>query len=80
MTSKDIIIKLIDNKLVTGEEAYVLLNDVLKGEMVAVNEMLKPKSPNSNGNIWTTSPSITYATADTAGVAYSTAYNVQTNK
>lgn len=78
MTSKDIIIKLIDNKAITGEEAYVLLNDILKGEMVAVNEMLKPKTPN-NGYIWTTSPSITYATADTAGVSCGTAYNVQSN-
>ena len=41
MTSKEIVIKLIDNKLITGEEAYVLLNDLFKAEMVAVNETLK---------------------------------------
>lgn len=46
MTSKDIIIKLIDNKSITGEETYVLLNDILKGEMVAVNEALTNVKPN----------------------------------
>lgn len=42
MTSKDIIVRLIDNKSITGEEAYTLLNDILKGEMVAVHEVLNP--------------------------------------
>lgn len=41
MTSKDIIIKLIDEDKITGEEAYMLLNDIFKAEMVAVNETLK---------------------------------------
>jgi len=44
MTSKEIIVKLIDNHTLTGEEAYILMNDVLKGEMVVVNETLKDKS------------------------------------
>ena len=34
MTSKEIICKLIDERLINGEEAYTLLNDVLKGEIV----------------------------------------------
>lgn len=41
MTSKEIIIKLIDTKKITGEEAYTLLKDILKGEMLAFNEALK---------------------------------------
>ena len=52
MTSKDIIIKLIDDKVITGEEAYLLINDVLKAEMVAVNEALgKFKKDVDNINI-----------------------------
>lgn len=67
MTSKDIIIHLIDNKSITGEEAYVLLNDVLKGEMVAVNEILKSKlNPYTTGisipPVWNTA-----ATSASAG-------------
>lgn len=46
MTSKEIIIRLIDNKTINGEEAYLLINDILKAEMVAVNEALgKIKTP-----------------------------------
>lgn len=41
MTSREIIIKLIDEHKITGEETYTLLNDIFKGEMVAVNEILK---------------------------------------
>ena len=48
MTSKEIIVKLIDEHLINGEEAYVLMNDVLKGEMVAANEILRGMDNNSN--------------------------------
>ena len=41
MTSKDIIIRLIDEKLISGEEAYTLMNDVLHDEMRQVYENLK---------------------------------------
>lgn len=41
MTSREIIIDLIDKDKITGEQAYVLLNDIFKAEMVAVNETLK---------------------------------------
>lgn len=47
MTSKDIIIKLIDEDKITGEEAYMLLNDIFKAEMVAVNETLKDAAKTS---------------------------------
>lgn len=53
MTSKDIIIRLIDESKITGEEAYVLLNDIFKGEMVAVNEILHKSSKTlDSGNWW----------------------------
>lgn len=48
MTSREIIIKLIDDQLIGGEEAYVLLNDIFKAEMVAVNETLKEANKNSS--------------------------------
>lgn len=64
MTSKDIIIKLIDSQTITGEEAYVLMNDVLKGEMVAVNEVFKDFNKKSSGTTWVSSPyTITTASA-----------------
>ena len=34
MTAKEIIIKLIDEKAINGEEAYILLNAVLQSEMM----------------------------------------------
>lgn len=52
MTSKEIVIKLIDNTLITGEEAYVLLNDLFKAEMVAVNETLKECNKQGGHNNW----------------------------
>ena len=74
MTSKDIIIKLIDNNYITGEEAYVLLNDVLKGEMVAVNESLRFNTPSRSPSvepIWVGTSPITYT---------STSANISTSK
>ena len=53
MTSREIIIKLIDEHKITGEETYTLLNDIFKGEMVAVNEILKTSSsPSTINNDW----------------------------
>lgn len=63
MTSKEIIIRLIDNKTINGEEAYLLINDILKAEMVAVNEALgKIKTPETINipSTWSTASSLTY--------------------
>lgn len=43
MTSKEIIIKLIDEKKINGEEAYVLLNDILQSEMLETYKTLENK-------------------------------------
>lgn len=43
MTSKEIIIKLIDEKKINGEEAYVLLNDILQSEMLETYKALENK-------------------------------------
>ena len=68
MTSKDIIIKLIDDKVITGEEAYLLINDVLKAEMVAVNEALGTFKKNVDSinipSVWTTSNPYSYHLAN----------------
>ena len=42
-TSKDIVIRLIDQKLISGEEAYVLLNDILQSEMLETYKALENK-------------------------------------
>lgn len=44
MQSKDIIIRLIDEKIINGEEAYTLLNDILHDELRQCWENLKSTS------------------------------------
>lgn len=44
MTSKEIIVKLIDEHLIDGEQAYVLINDIVQAEMVATMKLLKEDS------------------------------------
>ena len=41
MTSKEIVCRLIDEDKINGEEAYVLLNDILKAEMQEVWKTLE---------------------------------------
>lgn len=43
MTSKEIIIKLIDEKKINGEEAYIIINDVLQSEMLETYKALENK-------------------------------------
>lgn len=43
MTSKEIIIKLIDEKKINGEEAYTIINDVLQSEMLETYKTLENK-------------------------------------
>ena len=63
MSSKEIIIKLIDEKLISGEEAYVLINDIIQGELTESWKILN-SNPNSFSthlsNILTTSDSTYY--------------------
>ena len=44
MGSRDIIIKLLNEHLITGEEAFVLINDVLQSEMLEAWKALNNKS------------------------------------
>lgn len=43
MTSKEIIINLINEQKINGEEAYVLLNDILQSEMLETYKALENK-------------------------------------
>lgn len=56
MTSQQIIIRLIDEKLINGEEAYTLLNDILKGEIVNCWETLNENSDKTSKTISIASP------------------------
>ena len=63
LTSRQIIIKLIDDKIITGEEAFTLINDIIQAEMVETYKILEKKDTekssqtwNSNWNKLTTTP------------------------
>ena len=62
LTSRQIIIKLIDNKIITGEEAFTLINDIIQAEMVETYKILEKKDSEKPNYTWTTtqkvSPSI----------------------
>lgn len=64
MSSKQIIIKLIDEHLISGEEAYTLMNDIIVGEIkIASDSLISP---------YIRIPSITDNTAiSTTGATYS---------
>ena len=52
MQSRDIIIKLIDEGKITGEEAFILINDIIISEVYgAMKEMAKTENK-SNGIDW----------------------------
>lgn len=70
MTSREIIIKLVDSKVISGEEAFTLINDICKQEMYDVWKTLESSktSESSKTNIsphltWTYDPNIYTVTA-----------------
>lgn len=83
MTSREIIINLIDNKIINGEQAFTLINDLLKAELLEAWETLNSSKENSKSDlttdfnrIWVSSNPYTisgssYATnnSETAGLA-----------
>ena len=50
MTGKEIIIRLIDEKAITGEEAYVLLNAILQSELMDAWKVLDESKKSSKKN------------------------------
>lgn len=47
MSSREIVQRLIDEKLLSGEEAFTLINDLCKAEMLDTWQMLEGKNKNS---------------------------------
>lgn len=77
MTSREIVIDLIDKGLITGEQAFTLINDIVAAEIKEALEIIeKSKKNQSNGIEWvkinnepwsiTTSPNWTYSPTITA--------------
>lgn len=52
LTSRQIIIKLIDNKIITGEEAFTLINDIIQAEMVETYKVLEKKDSEKSSRVW----------------------------
>lgn len=52
LTSRQIIIKLIDNKIITGEEAFTLINDIIQAEMVETYKVLEKKDAEKSSQTW----------------------------
>lgn len=76
MTSKEIITRLIDEKLINGEEAYVLINDIVQAELVASMKILKEGERNTNSiqwspSVWTTYSNNNLTAIDSSGTTYS---------
>lgn len=78
MTSKEIIIKLIDEKKIDGEQAYILINDILQSEMLETYKALENKKnseifKNPISPIWVgTSPATTITASDGYTSTYGT--------
>ena len=51
MTSREIIIDLIDKKIVNGEQAFTLINDLLKAEMLEAWETLNASKQNNKSSL-----------------------------
>ena len=52
LTSRQIIIKLIDDKIITGEEAFTLINDIIQAEMVETYKVLEKKDNEKLSQLW----------------------------
>lgn len=51
MSSREIVQRLIDEKLLSGEEAFTLINDLCKAEMLDTWQMLEGKNKSSSSYI-----------------------------
>lgn len=52
MTSREIIIKLIDGNLISGEEAVQLLNDIIVSEIYQAEQLVKDKPKDGGYHLW----------------------------
>lgn len=75
MTSREIIISLIDQKVINGEQAFVLINDIIAAELLESIKTLK-ESDKKDTIVWnngwsTTIPTYTPTISCTSGTASS---------
>ena len=74
MTSREIIIELIDKQIINGQDAFTLINDLLKAELLeAWNTLNASKEKNSSrvtipdlNSVWVNNPAFGITTCDTA--------------
>ena len=93
MTSREIVIDLIDKGLITGEQAFTLINDIVAAEIKEALEIIeKSKKNQGNGIAWvnvnnepwtiSTNPTWTYSPTITSSSGtcntYATSDSVQT--
>lgn len=81
MTSREIIIDLIDKQIINGQDAFTLINDLLKAELLEAWETLNTSKENRNSSrltisdlnsVWVNSPAYSISSCDT-GYTTSTA-------
>lgn len=51
MTSREIIIDLIDKQIINGQDAFTLINDLLKSELLEAWETLNASKQNGKSNL-----------------------------
>ena len=86
MTSREIIIELIDKQIINGQDAFTLINDLLKAELLEAWETLNASKENKNSSrltipdlntVWVNNPAYAVTTCDTG---YTTNTNTASNR
>ena len=76
MTSREIIITLIDKQIINGQEAFTLINDLLKAELLEAWDTLNASKENRNSSrltisdlnsVWANNPAYTISTCGDTG-------------
>lgn len=79
MTSREIIITLIDKQIINGQEAFTLINDLLKAELLEAWDTLNASKEKSSSrltisdlnSVWVNSPAYSISNCDTGYTATS---------
>ena len=74
MTSREIIIELIDKQIINGQDAFTLINDLLKAELLEAWDTLNASKEKSSSrltisdlnSVWVNSPAYIGSSCDTA--------------
>lgn len=84
MTSREIIIELIDKQIISGQDAFTLINDLLKAELLEAWETLNASKQSGKSNftddfnkIWVaTNPPYSTSTYTTTALSATSGTNV----